>query len=74
MTWSIKKWSVEADAKLTDLFCYMFRDSSNGIEENTTSITGIISKCIDDVGRSSDVAGLANHNRLQREAQPRAAQ
>ena len=27
----------------------MFRDSSNGIEEYTTSVIGIISKCIDDV-------------------------
>ena len=27
----------------------MFRDSSNDIEEYTTSITGFINKCIDDV-------------------------
>jgi hypothetical protein len=27
----------------------MFRDSSNGIEEYTTSVTGFINKCIDDV-------------------------
>jgi hypothetical protein len=26
----------------------MFRDSSNGIEEYTTSVIGFISKCIDD--------------------------
>ena len=27
----------------------MFRDSSEGIEEYTTSVTGFINKCIDDV-------------------------
>ena len=27
----------------------MFRDSSSGIEEYTTSVTGFINKCIDDV-------------------------
>jgi hypothetical protein len=27
----------------------MFRDSSNGIEEYTTSVNGFINKCIDDV-------------------------
>jgi hypothetical protein len=27
----------------------MFRDSSNGIEEYTTSVTGFINTCIDDV-------------------------
>ena len=27
----------------------MFRDSSTGIEEYTTSVTGFINKCIDDV-------------------------
>jgi hypothetical protein len=27
----------------------MFRDSSNGIEEYTTSVIGFINKCIDDV-------------------------
>ena len=27
----------------------MFRDSSDGIEEYTTSFTGFISKCIDDI-------------------------
>jgi alpha-acetolactate decarboxylase len=27
----------------------MFRDSSNGIEEYTTSVTGFINKCIDDI-------------------------
>jgi hypothetical protein len=36
-----KKWSDDADAKLQDCFAStdwnMFRDSSNGIEEYTTS-------------------------------------
>ena len=27
----------------------MFRDSSDGIDEYTTSVTGFINKCIDDV-------------------------
>jgi hypothetical protein len=27
----------------------MFRDSSDGLEEYTTSVTGFINKCIDDV-------------------------
>ena len=53
MTRSIKKWSDEADAKLQDCFTStdwnMFRDSSDGIEENTTSVFGFIKKCIDDV-------------------------
>ena len=46
MTWSIKKWSDEADAKLQDCFAItdwnMFRDSS----DVTTSVTGFINKCI----------------------------
>ena len=37
VTWSIKKWSDEADAKLQDCFAStdwnMFRDSSDDIEE-----------------------------------------
>ena len=53
MTKSIKKWSDEADAKLQDCFAStdwnMFQDSSNGIEEYTTSVIGFINKCIDDV-------------------------
>ena len=52
MTQSIKKWSDEADVKLQDSFASTdwnkFRDSSHGIEEYTTSVTGLI-KCIDDV-------------------------
>ena len=53
VTRSIKKWSDEADAKLQDCFAStdwnMFRDSSDGIEEYTTSVTGFINKCIEDV-------------------------
>ena len=46
-------WSDDADAKLQDCFAStdfnMFRGSSDGIEEYTISVTGIINKCIDDV-------------------------
>ena len=46
-------WSYNADATLQDCFAStdwnMFRNSSNGIEEYTISVTGIINKCIDDV-------------------------
>ena len=46
-------WSDEADAKLQDCFAMTdwnkFRDSSNGIEEYTTSVTGFINMCIDEV-------------------------
>ena len=53
VTRSIKKWSDEADAKLQDCFDItdwnMFRDSSDGIEEYTTSVTGFINKCIEDI-------------------------
>jgi hypothetical protein len=53
VTLSIKKWSDEADANLQDCFAStdwnMFRDSSDGIEDYTTSVTGIINKCINDV-------------------------
>ena len=52
MTRSIQKWSDEADATLQDCFSStdwnMFRDSSNVIEEYTTSVIGFI-KCINDV-------------------------
>ena len=48
-----KKWSDEADAKLQDCFAStdwnMFRDSSDGIEEYTASVTGFINKCIEEV-------------------------
>ena len=44
------EWSDEADAKLQDSFAStdwnMFQDSSNGIEEYTTSVIGFINKCI----------------------------
>jgi hypothetical protein len=50
VTQSIKKWSDEADAKLQDCFSStdwnMFRNSSDGIEKYTTSVTGFINKCI----------------------------
>ena len=52
-TRSIRKWSDDADATLWDCFAStdwnMFRDSSDDIEEYTTSVTGFINKCIDDV-------------------------
>jgi hypothetical protein len=53
VTRSIRKWSDGADATLQDCFASsdwnMFRDSSNGIEEYTTSVIGFINKCIDDI-------------------------
>ena len=53
VTRSIKNWSDEADAKLQDCLAStdwnMFRESSNGIEEYTTSVIGFINKCIEDV-------------------------
>ena len=53
VTRSIRKWSDDSDATLQDCFAStdwnMFRDSSDGIEEYTTSVTGFINKCIDDV-------------------------
>uniref|UniRef100_A0A4W5KCZ6 Voltage-gated delayed rectifier potassium channel KCNH4 n=1 Tax=Hucho hucho TaxID=62062 RepID=A0A4W5KCZ6_9TELE len=53
VTRSIRKWSDEVDAKLQDCFTStdwnMFRYSSDGIEEFTTSVTSIIIKCIDDI-------------------------
>ena len=52
VTRAIKKWSDEADAKLQDCVAItdwnMFGVSSNGIEY-TTSLTGFINKCIEDV-------------------------
>ena len=46
-------WSDEADAKLQDCFAStdwnMFRDSSDSVEEYTTSVIGVSNKCIDDV-------------------------
>ena len=53
VTQSIKKWSDEAHAKLQDCFTItdwnMFRDSSDGFDEYTTSVTGFLNKCIQDV-------------------------
>ena len=53
VTRSIRKWSDDADATLQDCFAItdwnLFRDSSNGIEEYTTSVIAFINKCIDDV-------------------------
>jgi hypothetical protein len=53
VTRSIQKWSDDADATLQDCFAStdwnMCWDSSNGIEEYTTSVTGFINKCIKDV-------------------------
>ena len=53
VTRSIRKWPDDADATLQDCFAStdwnMFQDSSNGIEEYTTSVTGFINKCIDNV-------------------------
>jgi hypothetical protein len=51
VTRSIWKWSDDADATLQDCCAStdwnIFRDSSNGIEEYTTSVIGFINKCID---------------------------
>ena len=52
VTRSIQKGSDDTDAMLQDSFAStewnMFRDSSNGIEEYTTSVIDFINKCIDD--------------------------
>ena len=59
-----KKWSDEADEKLQDCFAStawnMFRDSSDGIKEYTTSVTGFINKCIEDVVPTVTVCTYAN--------------
>jgi hypothetical protein len=48
----------DADAKLQDCFAStdwnVFRDSSNVIEEYTTSVMGFINKCIDDIIQHRD--------------------
>ena len=53
VTRSIRKWSDYSDAKLHDCFAStdwnMFRNSTDGIEEYTTSVTGFINKCIEEV-------------------------
>ena len=38
----------------------MFQDSSNGIEEYSTSVTGFINKCIDDVVPTMTVCTYPN--------------
>ena len=38
----------------------MFRDSSDGIEEYTTSVTGFINKCIEDVVPTVTVCAYPN--------------
>ena len=53
VTSSIRKWSDDSDATLQDCFAStdrsMFRDSSNGIEEYTTSVISFINKYINDI-------------------------
>jgi hypothetical protein len=39
----------------------MLRDSSGGIEEHTTSVIGLINKCIDDVVPTVTVPKYPNH-------------
>ena len=64
VTRSIKKWSDEAGAKLQDCFAStdwnMFRNSSDGIEEYTTSVNGFINKCIEDVVCTVTVRAYSN--------------
>ena len=61
---SMKKWSDEVDAKLLDCFAItdwnVFPDSSDGIEEYTTSVTGFINKCIKDVVPTVTVRTFTN--------------
>ena len=53
VTRSIRKWSDDADARPQDCFASidlkMFWDSSNCIEEYTTSVNGFINKCTDNI-------------------------
>ena len=53
VTRSMRKWSDGTDATLQDCFAStdwnMFRYSFNDIEEYTTSVIGLINKCINDV-------------------------
>jgi hypothetical protein len=53
VTHSIWKWLDDADATLQDCFASpdwnTFQNSSNAIEEYSTSVTGFINMCIDDV-------------------------
>ena len=67
MTHSIRKWSDDTAATLQDCFAStdwnMFRDSSSGIEEYTTSVIGFINKCIDDVVPTVTVCIYPNQKR-----------
>jgi hypothetical protein len=58
--------SDDADAKLQDCFASpdwnMFRDSTDGIEEYITSVTGFINKCIEDVVPTVTVRTYRNQN------------
>jgi hypothetical protein len=38
----------------------MFRDSSNGIEENTTSVINFLNKCIDDIVQTVTIRSTYN--------------
>jgi hypothetical protein len=65
VTQSIKKWSdVKQMLNYYDCFAstdwYMFRDSSNGIEKLTTSVTGFINRCIKDVIPTVNVCTYPN--------------
>jgi hypothetical protein len=60
----MRKWSDEVDANLQGCFVStdwnIFRDSSYNIEEFTTSVTGFINKCIDNVIRTVTVPTYPN--------------
>ena len=64
VTRSIRKWSDDTDVMLHDFFpstdWNMFLDSSNGIEEYTTSVISFINKCIDDVVPTVTVRTYSN--------------
>jgi hypothetical protein len=65
VTRSIRKWSDDVDATPQNGFAStdwnMFQDSSNGIEEYTSSVVGFINKCIDDVVPTMTVHTYPNH-------------
>ena len=65
MTRSIRKQSDYVDATLQDRFAStdwnIFCDSSNSIEEYTTSVIGFINKCIDDVVPTVTVRTYPNY-------------
>ena len=74
--------SDDADATLQDCFSStdwnMFQDSFNGIEENTTSVTGFINKCINNVIPTVTVCKFPNQKpwitgNIRTELQARAA-